>query len=250
MKALRADERFSVCGLLLRSPGQAVPDDIPVYTEAEGLLQGTHPDVWLDFTDARSVVANVDLAITYGVRPVVGATGYTEAHVEAWNRRLLDQESGGVAAPNFAIGALLMMRFAAEAAQFLNGAEIVELHHDGKRDAPSGTARRTASIISQAAGNTGVLENAGDESSPALQSAAAGEVQPSRGLLQEDVRIHSVRLPGLVAHQEVIFGGQGEVLTIRHDSLSRISFMPGVLLACSQVGSVKGMVYGLEHLLW
>jgi 4-hydroxy-tetrahydrodipicolinate reductase len=215
--ALSADERFRVVAALVRSGGQA-HSEIPTYQDPEELLGAVHPDVWLDLTDAASVVRHVDLAIAHGVRPVVGATGYDKDDVARWNEECLERGIGGIAAPNFAIGALLMMRFAREAARFFRAAEIVELHHDGKKDAPSGTAKRTAEQMREESGR--------------------------------EVPIHSVRLPGLVAHQEVLFGGEGEVLTIRHDSLSRKSFMPGVLAACAAVGQVRGMVYGLEHILW
>ncbi|WP_067935304.1 4-hydroxy-tetrahydrodipicolinate reductase [Alicyclobacillus kakegawensis] len=216
-QALSADERFSVVGGLVRSRGQA-RQDWPVFQDKSELLAETRPDVWLDLTDSTSVVENIDFAIANGVRPVVGATGYGEADVKRWHEACLERGIGGIAAPNFAIGALLMMRFAREAARFLPAAEIIELHHDGKKDAPSGTARRTAEQMQEELGR--------------------------------DVPIHSVRLPGLVAHQEVLFGGAGETLTIRHDSLSRQSFMPGILVACAKVGRIRGMVHGLEHILW
>ncbi|MCL6446443.1 MAG: 4-hydroxy-tetrahydrodipicolinate reductase, partial [Alicyclobacillus sp.] len=170
--------------------------------------------------DVRSVVNHVDHAVTRGVRPVIGATGYTPDDLARWDRELRAQGLGGIAAPNFALGALLMIRFAREAARWYGRAEIIELHHDGKKDAPSGTAKRTAQAM---------MEERGDNAA---------------------IPIHSVRLPGLVAHQEVIFGGTGEVLTIRHDSLSRTSFMPGVLTACEQVMTLTGLVHGLEHVLW
>ncbi|MCL6593714.1 MAG: 4-hydroxy-tetrahydrodipicolinate reductase, partial [Alicyclobacillus sp.] len=144
LQALHADPRFRVVGVLVRRAGQALGHaNIPQYEAPEELLVEAQPDVWLDLTDARSVVAHIDLCIAHGVSPVVGATGYTPADVDRWHQACLHQGIGGVAAPNFAIGALLMMRFAAEAARFFTQAEIIELHHDGKKDAPSGTARRT-----------------------------------------------------------------------------------------------------------
>lgn len=221
VRAIATDTGLSVCGLLVRHVGQAEQAPLtghPAFTDAEELIERVQPDVWLDLTDARSVVANVDYAIEHGVRPVVGATGYTMQDVERWDRQLRDRDLGGITCPNFAIGALLMMRFAEQAARFFQRAEIIELHHDQKRDAPSGTAKRT-------------------------RDQMANE-------MSAEIPIHSVRLPGLLAHQEVLFGGVGEVLTIRHDSLSRQSFMPGVITACREVGKLTGMVYGLEHLLW
>jgi 4-hydroxy-tetrahydrodipicolinate reductase len=178
-------------------------------------------DVLVVFTTPDAVVPAVRDAVAAGVHVVVGSSGWDLADVEGLGT---DLESGSQAnvfyAPNFAIGAVLMMRFAAEAARHMHKAEIVELHHDGKLDAPSGTAKRTAELMRNPA-------------NPA------------------PVPIHSVRLPGLVAHQEVLLGGEGETLTIRHDSLSRASFMPGVLLACRRVGELdRSPVVGLEHLLF
>jgi 4-hydroxy-tetrahydrodipicolinate reductase len=245
LKALTADDRFEVAGLLVRRPEQLSESSVPAYSDPNVLIEQTQPDVWLDFTDARSVVRHIDMAIAAGVRPVVGATGYTDTDVARWDELLRAAGLGGIAAPNFAVGALLMMRFAAEAARFFPNVEIIELHHDGKRDAPSGTARRTAQAIGAVLGAPAA--GAVGAPSPPLQDEAG---MAARGLDQAGIRIHSVRLPGLVAHQEVIFGGTGEVLTIRHDSLNRSSFMPGVLLACHKVMELTGLVYGLEHLLW
>ncbi len=213
------DSRFHVSGGLVRNVGQAVATmdaDCPLFSDPHALIQETSPDVWLDLTDATSVVGHVEIAIHAGVRTVVGATGYSPADIERWNDICKEHHIGGIACPNFAIGALLMMKFSAEAARFFPKAEIVEFHHDDKKDAPSGTAKRTAQGMQQI----------------------------------KDVPIHSVRLPGFVAHQEVILGGTGEVLTIRHDSMSRQSFMGGILVSCEKVLQIKGMVYGLEHLLW
>ncbi|MDX6640715.1 MAG: 4-hydroxy-tetrahydrodipicolinate reductase [Solirubrobacteraceae bacterium] len=169
-------------------------------------------DVLVVFTTPDAVVPTVGEAVAAGVHVVVGSSGWDVAELEGLDRQ---PPANVFFAPNFAIGAVLMMRFAAEASRHMAGAEIVELHHDGKLDAPSGTARRTAELM-------------------------AG-----------DVPIHSVRLPGLVAHQEVILGGVGETLTIRHDSLDRQSFMPGVLLACRRVSTLAtSPVIGLEHLLF
>ncbi|MCL6637311.1 MAG: 4-hydroxy-tetrahydrodipicolinate reductase [Alicyclobacillus sp.] len=253
LQALQADPRFRVVGVLVRHAGQALSQaNIPQYEEPEQLLLETRPDVWLDLTDARSVVAHTDLCIAQGVSPVVGATGYTPADVERWHQACLRQGIGGIAVPNFAIGALLMMRFAAEAARFFAQAEIIELHHDGKKDAPSGTARRTAEAMAASRAAEAAATTAGPRTDTGIPVAAATATadQPARGWAYCGTPIHSVRLPGLVAHQEVVFGGLGEVLSIRHDSLSRASFMPGVRLACAKVRELRGLVYGLEHLLW
>jgi 4-hydroxy-tetrahydrodipicolinate reductase len=171
-------------------------------------------DVLVVFTTPDAVVPAVNAALASGVHTVVGSSGWELSALDHANR---DRPANVFFAPNFAIGAVLMMRFAAEAAKHMTKAEIIELHHDGKLDAPSGTAKRTAELMA--------------ESMP--------------------VPIHSVRLPGLVAHQEVLLGGVGETLTIRHDSLDRSSFMPGVVLACRRVGSLgSSPVVGLEHLLF
>jgi 4-hydroxy-tetrahydrodipicolinate reductase len=174
------------------------------------------PDVLVDFTLPASVLANAREAVSTGVHVVIGTTGFAEAELEAFR----GAGANVFAAPNFAIGAVLMMQFAAQAARHMARAEIIELHHDRKVDKPSGTAARTASLMAAAAGN---------------------------GL---PVPIHSVRLPGLVAHQEVILGDVGQTLTIRHDSIDRESFMPGVLLAVRRVATLpESPLVGLEHLL-
>lgn len=245
VRAIQTDARFLLCAGLTRSAGQAAPDTtFPLYTDADHLLQEAHPDVWLDLTDAGSVISHIDVCLSYGVRPVIGATGYAPTDLERWNNICIDQQIGGIAVPNFAIGALLMMRFAADAAKFFPDAEIVELHHDRKKDAPSGTSKRTAEAIAEGRGTQASLVS----SKNGQVSTRTG--QDSRGLAYRGVPIHSVRLPGLVAHQQVMFGGTGEILTIRHDSLARSSFMPGVVLACSGVMQLTGMAYGLESLLW
>jgi 4-hydroxy-tetrahydrodipicolinate reductase len=188
-------------------PGRGLPLD-------DALAQ--RPDVLVDFTVPASVLANVRAALAAGVHAVIGTTGFDLAELDS----LRGAPANVFVAPNFAIGAVLMMQFAAQAARHMSRAEIIELHHHTKLDAPSGTARRTAGLIAQAAGDA------------------------------YDVPIHSVRLPGLVAHQEVIFGDVGQTLTIRHDSTDRESFMPGVLLAIRRVGDLsESPVVGLDRLL-
>ena len=193
--------------------------------------------VAVDFTVPEAVKDNVRFCISQGVHAVVGTTGLTEddlAEVERWTR---DSSANVFVAPNFAVGAVLMMSFAAQAAAFFQSAEIIERHHEKKLDAPSGTALRTAALMNaQRKRAWGVPE--ADEPS-----------RPSRGADVDGVRIHSVRLPGSVAHQEVILGSIGETLTIRHDSLDRSSFMPGVILAIKRIADLPGLTVGLEHLL-
>lgn len=191
-------------------------------------------DVCVDFTHPDSVKANTSWLLTSGVHAVVGTTGLTADDVE--DIRALTGPANAVIAPNFAIGAVLMMVFARQAAAHLPQAEIIESHHDRKVDAPSGTALRTAEMIHE--GRATSVRPPGPDGHPA------------RGMIHDDTPIHSVRLPGLVAHQEVVFGGLGQTLTIRHDSIDRSSFMPGVLLAVKEVPRRPGLTVGLEHLLF
>jgi 4-hydroxy-tetrahydrodipicolinate reductase len=194
-------------------------------------------DVVVEFTGPDSVGDNLRWLLEHGLHAVVGATGIAADDLEA-ARRLADEgDANALVAPNFAIGAVLLMQFAAQAARHLPHVEVIELHHDRKVDAPSGTALRTAELIDEARDEAPTVP-LGDDRHPG-----------ARGADHHGVRVHSVRLPGLMAHQEVVFGGTGQTLTIRHDSLDRTSFMPGVLLACRRVGDLDGMVVGLEHLL-
>ena len=204
------------------------------------LLSGA--DVVVDFTHPGVVMDNLRWCIGHGIAAVVGTSGFGDerlAEVRGW----LDgrPEARALIVPNFSVGAVLMMRFAATAAPFFESAEVIELHHAGKADAPSGTATRTAAMISAArdAAGTGPMPDA-------TATAAEG----ARGAEVDNVHVHSVRLAGLVAHQEVLLGGHGEVLTIRHDSLDRASFMPGVLLAVRAIGTLPpGLTVGLDSLL-
>ncbi len=203
---------------------------------AEAIME-TSPDVMVDFTQPTSVEGNLRIALAAGVDCVVGTTGLPE---ETLGRLafMAPPDTCLFVAPNFAVGAVLMMRFATYAAQYMPHVEIVELHHDRKADAPSGTALRTAKLIATAR-----------KEIPVTPGRETEVVSGARGGTAADVQIHSVRLPGLVAHQEVIFGGQGQTLTIRHDSIDRTSFMPGVVLAIRKVGALSGLVVGLERLL-
>lgn len=201
-------------------------------------IKMTAADVLVDFTTPASVKTNMELAIRSGISPVVGTTGLTPAELADLDQLAQTAGIGGLVAPNFAIGAVLMMRFAEQAAKYLPNVEIIELHHDQKLDAPSGTAIKTAELIAKGREHT--------------QQGAAGEVETisgARGGEYTGFRIHSIRLPGLVAHQEVIFGAIGQTLTIRHDSINRESFMPGVYLAITRVQDLKGIVYGLEQIM-
>lgn len=201
------------------------------------------PEVLVDFTVPASVKGNVDLALKSGVSPVIGTTGLSAGDLREIDA--LAQGIGAFIAPNFAIGAVLMMQFAAQAAKYLPDVEIIELHHEKKVDSPSGTALLTAQKIGQARKEA----NAVPRPLPTDLIEKAPGARGARAENTGDVPIHSVRLPGFVAHQEVIFGGTGEILTLRHDSTDRRSFMPGVLLAIRKVRSLSGLVIGLENLL-
>jgi 4-hydroxy-tetrahydrodipicolinate reductase len=199
---------------------------------AEVVVDFTHPDVVMD---------NVRFCVDQGIHAVVGTTGFTEARLAQVREWLIPKPDLGVLiAPNFAIGAILSMRFAAMAARFYESVEIVELHHPRKADAPSGTAARTAELIAAARATAGM---------PPPPDATSRSQPGARGSDVEGVRVHSVRLTGLVAHQEVLLGTEGETLTIRHDALDRSSFMPGVLLGIRSILDHPGLTVGLEPLL-
>jgi 4-hydroxy-tetrahydrodipicolinate reductase len=198
-------------------------------------------EVVVDFTTPDAVMGNVERCVARGVHCVVGTTGFDEERLETVRGWLAAAPSVGVlVAPNFGLGAVLMMRFAEEAARHFDSVEIVELHHPGKADAPSGTARATASRVAAARAAAGVN---------AAPDATSSGLPGARGAVVDGVPVHSVRLAGLVAHQEVLLGSAGETLTIRHDSTDRVSFMPGVLLAVRAVGSRPGLTLGLDPLL-
>jgi 4-hydroxy-tetrahydrodipicolinate reductase len=198
-------------------------------------------EVIVDFTTPDVVMDHVHWAIDQGINIVIGTSGFTETRLERVRSWLSHKPEVGVfIAPNFALGAVLMMEFAARAAKFFDSIEIVEQHHPGKVDAPSGTALRTAAIIAEARAAAG---------KGPMPDATTSEVPGARGAEVDGVRIHSVRAAGLVAHQEVLFGATGETLTVRHDSYDRISFMPGVLLAVRTIVNRPGLTIGLEALL-
>jgi 4-hydroxy-tetrahydrodipicolinate reductase len=199
---------------------------------AQAVVDFTHPDVVMD---------NLEFCIDHGIHAVVGTTGFDEGRLvqlRDWLAR--SPQTGVLVAPNFSIGAILMMRFATEAARFFESVEIVELHHPTKADAPSGTARRTAELIAAARREAG-LGAPPDATTTGLEGARGAEV--------DGIHIHGLRIRGLVAHQEVVLGGVGETLTIRHDSLDRASFAPGVLLGLRRIGDTPGLTVGLEEFL-
>jgi 4-hydroxy-tetrahydrodipicolinate reductase len=199
-------------------------------------------DVAVDFTHPAAVMDNLRWCVEHGIAAVVGTSGFDDARLAEVAGWLSARPDGRVlVVPNFSVGAVLMMRFAAVAAPFFESAEVIELHHAGKADAPSGTAGRTAAMIASARAEAGA---------PPMPDATATAAEGARGAQVDGVHVHSVRLAGLVAHQEVLLGGHGEVLTIRHDSLDRASFMPGVLLAVRGIaGLPPGLTVGIEGLL-
>jgi len=214
------------------------PQGVKVAPEMSAALRETHADVVVDFTRAEAAFANARTALKQGVSPVIGTTGMSPDQIAELGRLAAENGLGAVVAPNFALGAVLLMRFAAQAARYLPEVEIIEMHHEKKVDAPSGTALKTAEMI---------RSNRAPERLPRPDEEI--KVEGSRGGDFDGIRIHSVRLPGYVAHEEVIFGGLGQTLTLRHDSIDRISFMPGVLMACKRVRGLEGLIYGLENLL-
>jgi 4-hydroxy-tetrahydrodipicolinate reductase len=197
--------------------------------------------VVVDFTTPDSVMANLEFLITHKIHAVVGTTGFDDARMaKLKSLSSAHPEVGILIAPNFAIGAVLMMEFATKAAKYFESAEIIELHHPNKVDAPSGTAARTADLISKARKSADLA---------AMPDATTTSLDGARGALVGEVPVHSVRLRGLIAHQEVLFGGLGETLSIRHDSLDRAGFMPGVLLGVRSVISRPGVTFGLENFM-
>lgn len=201
-------------------------------TETRVVVDFTHPDVVMD---------NLGYCVANGIHAVVGTTGFDEDRLASLRAQLGDRPRSGVLiAPNFSIGAILMMRFAAQAAAFYESVEVVELHHPTKADAPSGTARRTAELIARARRDAGL---------GAMPDATSTALDGARGAVVEGVPVHALRIRGMVAHQEVVLGGVGETLTIRHDSMDRASFAPGVLVGVRRIGEFPGLTVGLEELL-
>ena len=198
-------------------------------------------EVVVDFTRPEVVMDNLTWCIEHGIHAVVGTTGFDEERLATLRAQLSAKPGVGVLiAPNFSIGAVLMMRFAAQAARYYESVEIIELHHPDKVDAPSGTARRTAELIAEARREA--------DSGPIPDATTTG-LEGARGADVEGIRVHGIRLRGLVAHQEVLFGDTGETLTIRHDSMHRESFMAGVLLGVRRIAGTPGLTVGLEHFL-
>ncbi|PKL76279.1 MAG: 4-hydroxy-tetrahydrodipicolinate reductase [Candidatus Melainabacteria bacterium HGW-Melainabacteria-1] len=243
VKAISTEPKLQLSGALTHSTGLGRDAGTVAGIEPLGvsltddlttlLAQVQQPAVLVDLTRGEPAFAHAQMALDAGLSVVIGATGLSGAQVESLASQASAQGLGVLIAPNFSIGALLMMNFAAMAARYFNWVEIIELHHDKKADAPSGTALKTASLI--AAANS--------------QLQAATPDHAARGQLIEGIPVHSIRLPGLLAHQEVIFGDPGQTLTLRHDTLDRSCFMTGLLLSIDKVQTFEGLVYGLEKLI-
>ncbi|KRL04358.1 dihydrodipicolinate reductase [Liquorilactobacillus oeni DSM 19972] len=211
--------------------------DVPVYNQLQQ-INGAEVDVWIDFTSPDSVFENVKYALEQRISPIVGTTGLTDDQVSQLQALAKKEKIGGLIAPNFGISAVLLMQFAQQAAKYLPDVEIIEMHHNNKLDAPSGTALNTAKLISK-------VRKEKVQGNPQEKEVLPG----ARGADYEGMKIHSVRLPGYVAHEQVLFGGQGEALTIRQDSFDRISFMSGVAVAVSKIQNYNELFVGLENIL-
>ncbi|WP_160721313.1 4-hydroxy-tetrahydrodipicolinate reductase [Bacillus sp. USDA818B3_A] len=212
--------------------------NVPIYSDIEKCLQAVEADVLIDLTTPEFGMYHTKTALNHNVRPVVGTTGFSKEDLEELERLCQEKQLGCIIAPNFAIGAVLMMKFSQMAAKYFSDVEIIELHHDQKLDAPSGTAVKTAEMIS-------AVRELKKQGHPNEKETITG----ARGAEIDGMHIHSVRLPGLIAHQQVLFGSDGQTLTIRHDSYNRASFMSGVKVAVETVMENNTFVYGLENIL-
>jgi 4-hydroxy-tetrahydrodipicolinate reductase len=249
-KAVVADPSFALvaavdprlAGIDLRQVMGSDGAGIQVAASAEALARN-RAEVAVDFTDAEAAMENLRWCAANGVHAVVGTTGFNEENINELSELFSSSKANCVMASNFAIGAVLMMRFAEIASLWMDGAEVIEMHHSGKIDAPSGTAMMTAQLMDEARSKAGISSWPGDATKYELLPGARGGAGPGR------VRIHSLRLKGLVAHQEVILGATGQTLTIRHDAYDRSAFVPGVLLAAKAVSDHPGLTVGLAPLL-
>lgn len=213
-------------------------ENIPTYEDPETCFAEVKADVLIDVTTPEVGFSHTEAALLHGIRPVVGTSGFTNEQIESLSKIANDRKIGCIIAPNFAVGAVLLMQFAKMAAKYFPDVEIIEKHHDQKLDAPSGTAMKTLELIKE----TRIKKQQGHpDEKETLSGARGGE--------SEGIRVHSVRLPGLVAHEEVLFGGNGQLLTIKHDSMNRQSFMEGIKLSVREVMKLDKLVYGLENIL-
>ncbi|KGX87947.1 4-hydroxy-tetrahydrodipicolinate reductase [Pontibacillus litoralis] len=246
LRMIEKEERFDLVACVDRKyDGMKVKDipslpaiDAPIYEDMEQCFQNVSPDVLIDLTTPEVGYKHTKLALQYNVRPVVGTTGFTNDQLAELESIADEKGIGVIIAPNFAIGAVLMMQFSKWAAKYFPDVEIIERHHDQKLDAPSGTAVKTAQLIQE-------VRTSKTQGHPNETETISG----ARGADIDGMKIHSMRLPGLVAHQEVMFGSNGETLTIKHDSINRESFMTGVKLSVEKVQQLNVLVYGLENIM-
>ena len=236
LAAVKADKELQLVGAVDIFSGEF--EGVKVETDLAAALEKYNPEVMIDFTRPDVVFQNIMIALNRKVSPVVGTTGLDDAAKAKIHEAAEKNNTPVFIAPNFAIGAVLMMQLSQKVAKYMPEVEIIELHHDKKLDAPSGTAELTAKMISE-------VRHPHKQGHPDEKE----RLEHVRGADYNGIRIHSVRLPGYVAHQEVIFGGLGQTLTIRHDSTGRDSFMPGVLLACKKIRGLKGLTVGLDKIL-
>ncbi len=201
----------------------------------EKTLRDSQAEVAVDLTSAETVFKNAEIIIAQGVHPVIGTSGLLGPQINLLKKKCDQKKLGGIIVPNFSIGIVLMMLFAKQAAAYFPNCEIIEMHHAQKKDSPSGTAVKTAEFIDRKQNN--------------ITATETETIKGARGALHHHIPIHSIRLPGLVAHQEILFGGDHELLTLRHDTFHRAAYMPGILLAIREVIKLKQLVYGLEHVL-
>ncbi|TFE03228.1 4-hydroxy-tetrahydrodipicolinate reductase [Jeotgalibacillus sp. R-1-5s-1] len=245
VRLVEQSEHLTLAGVIDRKYDQQLlseldgfSSDVKIYTDPAVCFDETIPDVLVDLTTPETGYLHARTALQHGVRPVIGTTGFTKDELDELKELSKEKKLGTIIAPNFAVGAILMMKFSQMAAKYFSDIEIIEMHHDQKLDAPSGTALKTAEMIRE-------QRSSKQQGHPDEKETVPG----ARGAEIDGMRVHSVRLPGLVAHQQVMFGGEGQLLTIRHDSHDRKSFMSGVKLCIETVMNLEELVYGVENIL-
>lgn len=226
VKAISAHAGFSMAGQTGRE------------YDLKKAIKDSHADVVIDFTHPNVVFQNTLDIIEAGARPVIGTSGLNLDQVKQLQEKCRSLKRGGIIAPNFSLGAMLMIKYAKEIVKYMPNVEIIEMHHEAKADSPSGTAMRTAELLAEGSKNI---------NQPAKPTKA--NIPHARGANYQNIPIHSIRLPGLLAHEQIVFGNTGETLTLRHDSIDRVCFMPGVILACEKVMGLNQLIYGLEEIL-
>ncbi len=238
VKMVQETDGFELISVIDHKPEKVELRNVPIHTSIEECFQSNTPDVLIDLTVPEFGYKHTKTSIEHGVRPVVGTTGFTTDQLQELKELCEEKQIGAIIAPNFAVGAILMMKFSKMAAKYFPDVEIIELHHDQKLDAPSGTAIKTAEMIKE-------VRETKTQGHPDEKETLPG----ARGGDYDGMRIHSIRLPGLIAHQQVLFGADGQTLTIKHDSMNRASFMSGVKLSVETVLQLNTLVYGLENII-